>query len=108
MAEGLLGDRRGPAIVDLASFFDSEITPAVVGLMGLGCLVSLGTTRDRGAVSVTITLDGDWDREYFRASEDCVEWLCRATQLLSARNGGPVSQEAVKPQKTTRGARRAV
>lgn len=106
MAEGLLGDKRGPAIVDLLAFFDSDITPAVVGLMGLGCLVSLGTTRDRGAVSVTVTLDGDWDREYFRSSDECIEWLSRAAGILAARNGGPVTQEPDTAQKSTRGTRK--
>ena len=49
----------------------SEVLPAAVvarvyELVDLGALVSLSRSRDGGALAVTVTWDGEWEREWFR------------------------------------------
>lgn len=70
--------------VDLAALFDSEVPTKLRDLAALGALVSLGTTRDGGALSVTVTMDGRWRRGYFRESEEALEWLDAATLAVAA------------------------
>lgn len=85
MAGGLLGEGPSSGPIDVQGILDSELPKQVGRLMEMGVLVSLGTTRDRGAMSITVTQDGDWAREYFRNSMDAYEWLERAIQILSER-----------------------
>lgn len=95
MAGDLFTNGSRPSTVDVRAFFDSRVPDAIAGLVEMGVLVAVGTTRDRGALSITITHDGAFDREYFRNSEDALEYLGRATETLGARIGG------VKPQPQT-------
>lgn len=102
MASGLLGDSSNGHVADIGAFMDSDIPGHIARIVDLGCLVSIGTTRDAGAISLTITHEGDWDREYFRGATDGVEWLEAAYKVLTARglapksNGQPVPQKAVR------------
>ena len=61
--------------VDVSAVFDSKVPELLAELVQLGALVSIGTTSDGGALGVTVTLDGRWRRQYFRESEEAVEWL---------------------------------
>ena len=70
--------------VDVAALFDSDVPSGLAQLVALGALVSLGTTRDGGALGVTVTVDGRWRREYFRDSEDLVTWLAEAIPAVRA------------------------
>lgn len=81
---------------------DSDIPGALAGIVSLGCLVSIGTTRDRGAFSITITHEGDWDREYFRTSTDALEWLEAATRILQGRITPPNGADRPTDQKPVR------
>jgi hypothetical protein len=85
MSDDLLGLDGDGRPLDVQAFMDSGCPQLIATILDLGCLVSLGTTRDGGAVSITITHDGAYSRSYFRASEDAVEWLERATGVLRAR-----------------------
>lgn len=77
--------------VDVLALLDSDAGPAIGELVQLGALVSIGTTRDGGALAITVTVDGRWRREYFREAEELVMWLSEAvpavrvaTEALSA------------------------
>lgn len=74
--------------LDLRAFFDSSIGDRLAGLLAVGVLVSLGLTRDRGALGVTVLDNGKKRREYFRRSEDCADWLQLATAALSGNGSG--------------------
>jgi hypothetical protein len=78
-------DGSHSAVCDVHGIMDSVVPSLLWGLVAAGNLVSIGTTRDRGALSVTITNDGRWRREYFRDSEDLAEWLREATIALVAQ-----------------------
>jgi hypothetical protein len=71
---------------------DSDLPQRMADIIDLGCLVSIGTTRDGGALAITILHDGEWRREYFRTAEEAVSWLQEARGALTAdgltpRNG---------------------
>lgn len=63
---------------DVSALMDSDAPDLFWRIVSAGALVSIGRTSDGGAVSVTVTLDGRWRREYFRESELLVDWLKQA------------------------------
>ena len=91
---GLLGDSGNGSAIDATAFLDSPIADRIGSLMGMGLLVALGTTRDRGAVSISVTHDGEYDREYFRRSDDAVEWLDRIVEAATALGLADASRQA--------------
>lgn len=70
--------------VDVPALLDSDAAGGLAELVNLGALVSLGTTRDGGALGVTVTVDGRWRREYFRDSEELVMWISEALPAVRA------------------------
>jgi hypothetical protein len=77
------GGGRGSA-VDVPSLLDSDGGGALLELVGSGALVGLGLTRDRGALGVTITVDGRWRREYFRDADELQLWMAEAVPAVMA------------------------
>lgn len=61
--------------VDVSAMLDSKAANLVGSICGHGALVGLATTRDGGAVGVTVTVDGAYRREYFRDVDELVAWL---------------------------------
>lgn len=102
MPSGLLGNGTKPSVVDVAAMLDSRITDHVAELVQMGVLVSIGTTRDRGALSLTVTLDGDWDREYFRSGDEACDWLRVAVTTLRSRGLGAIPTELPSVQQPVR------
>jgi hypothetical protein len=71
--------------VDIHAVFDSDaVLEGVCGMLASGALVSLGTTSDRGALGVTVTVDGRWRREYFRDGDELRTWLAEALPAVRA------------------------
>jgi hypothetical protein len=70
--------------VDVPALLDSVGGSAVGDLVALGALVSLGTTRDGGALGITVTVDGKWRREYFRDPEELQVWMAEALPAVKA------------------------
>jgi hypothetical protein len=102
MPSGLLGNGTKPSVIDARAMLDSDIPRQVAELVSMGVLVSIGTTRDRGALSITVTHDGDWDREYFRDSAEAVDWLRLAATTLRSRGIGDPEPDLPATQKPTR------
>jgi hypothetical protein len=100
MASGLLGKGSSSSLVDIRAFMDSDVPQLSAAVLDLGCLLSLGTTRDGGAVSITITHEGEWDREYFRDSVEASDWLRGAAEILRGR--GLVSRADQPPPVSNR------
>lgn len=61
----------------------------VVELVDIGALVSIGAARDKGAVSVTVTCGGEWDREWFRSEEEVCDWLREAVVVVRQHTAEP-------------------
>lgn len=95
---------------DVSGVLDPAVLDAVVRLVGRGALVSIGTTRDLGAVGVTVTYDGSWRREYFRDATELSSWLSGAEDYLDSLGLAPGSPPAAsqrpgrRAQKARRGA----
>lgn len=70
--------------VDVQGVFSTSCLDLLLGICQLGALVSFATTRDGGALGVTITLDGRWRREYFRAADELQTWLEAAYSAVRA------------------------
>lgn len=66
--------RNGTAL-DVPALLDSDAGRLLHEMAGTGALVSLGLTRDGGALGVTVLVDGQYRREYFRECEGLAEWL---------------------------------
>ena len=95
------------SIADVPAFFDSGITKLIAELVEMGVLVSVGTTRDRGAISITVTSDGRWRRDYFRDTQDAADWLGLAITAVSGRGLGSTGTDRPVTQKPTTGRRRS-
>lgn len=77
-------EARGGARVDVPALLDSSGGAALAELVGSGALVSMGLTRDGGALGVTVTVDGRWRREYFRDGEALTDWVAEALPAVRA------------------------
>jgi len=63
---------------DVPKLLDAEATGVLWDMVGMGALVSLGTTSDGGALGITITVDGRWRRTYVRDPEDLATFVSEA------------------------------
>lgn len=54
---------------------DASAVEYVASIVQGGALVSLFRTRDGGAFGVTVTLDGEVEKEYFRDPVELTDWL---------------------------------
>lgn len=63
---------RGPA-VDVGAVLEPGAVEYLVSIIESGALVSLGRTRDGGAMSLTVTVDGNYEREWVRNPEEACE-----------------------------------
>lgn len=88
------GSRGAVAVVSAGDVLTGEVQARVLGLVDVGCLVSLSRSRDGGAVAITVTADGEWEREWFRSAADAVikldEW---AGLLEDTRAGSPATSD---------------
>lgn len=91
--------------IDVPAILDSAIPALLAELVQAGTLVSLSSTRDGGALSVTITMEGEWVREYFRDSESAVEWL--AVVLSAVQEEVATRPASAAPGKRTSPRKRA-
>jgi hypothetical protein len=102
VASGLLGESTNGSVIDVEAFFDSDVGRSLARIVNLGCLVSIGSTRDGGAIAINITHDGDWDKEYFRAAADATDWLDRAYAVLTQRGLTPRNGDRPPAEKARR------
>lgn len=54
----------------------------LVELVEAGALISVGSSRDQGAVKVTVTVAGEYDFEWFRTEDELLEWLKEAVIVV--------------------------
>ena len=79
MAGNWLSKNGAGSEVDVTELIgDTVVAKALAELIQLGPLVSMGTTRDGGTLSVTVTVDGEYRRDYFRNRDELLTWLAEA------------------------------
>lgn len=79
-----LEDGGSGSEVDVVALMDSEVSSLIGRAVAAGALLSVGRTSDGGAVGITVTLDGEWKRGYFRSTEDAIDWLTPGVEWLEA------------------------
>jgi hypothetical protein len=89
--------------VDVHRLLDSDVVHWLGVLVAAGAMVSFSTTRDRGALRVTVWWNDKSKPEYFRESEEAEEWLGRAAAAVLGHEVGPLP-----PPTRSEGAERAV
>ena len=90
--------------VDLEDSLDATFLEHVRDLVGSGALVSVGTTRDGGALSLTITYDGQWRREYLTATDEVHEYLkLAAVTINELASRAPAPTSTVQRRRSRRG-----
>lgn len=74
----LAGNGNGGEVDVVEMIGDTVMGKALGELIQTGALVSIGTTRDGGALGVTVTVDGEWRRDYFRSRDELLAWFGEA------------------------------
>ena len=89
--------------VDVPALLDSAGGAAIGDLVATGALVSLGLTRDGGALGITVTVDGRWRREYFRDADGLQLWMAEA--LPAVRKATEATSASAAPRSRPRRSR---
>lgn len=96
----LAGGGNGHAVDVPELFGDADVVKGLAEIIQLGPLVSFGTTSDGGALGITVTVDGEWRREYVRSLDELKVWLAEALPGVEALTGGP--RPSAEPRKRRR------
>lgn len=90
------GDQKAAANIPV--LLNERVLQYLVELVELGALVSFGTSRDQGALSVHVRLGDVKNREWFRTPEELEDWLSEGVKVCEAHaSKGPSN---VKPMRT--------
>jgi hypothetical protein len=106
MADRRFGDgsRGAGAVVPTGDVIGPANLVHVQALVDMGCLVSLSRSRDGGAVSVTVTFDGEWEREWFRDAESAnlqlEEWRETLAPLARADGHSPAANQGTRRRRS--------
>jgi len=85
-------NRSGPSsVVDVGALLDATAVEYIASIVTGGALVSIGRTRDAGAMSITITVDGEYEREWCRTPEEAADFLRTVDDYVSKRPQAPPS-----------------
>lgn len=87
--------KSSSGLVDLASLLDATTSELLQELVALGALVSFGTSKDGGALSVHVRCGDVKNREWFRSDEELHEWL--RDGCIALGGGGSEGPSNVKP-----------
>lgn len=80
---------KGVQQLPFSEVLSASFLELLVELVEAGALISVGAARDKGALSVTVTLGGEWDREWFRSEEELLDWLREAVVVVSQHTPEP-------------------
>lgn len=100
----LEGGGNGHA-VDVVGMFDTSATKGLLEMVEAGALVSLGTTSDGGALGITVTVDGEWRREYVRNAPELMAYLAEAVPGVTDALAGSRPSADVRKRPRRRSAR---
>jgi len=80
---------KGVQQLPFAEVLDATFLELLVELVELGCLISVGSSRDQGAVKVTVTVNGEYDFDWFRSDEELRDWLREAVVVVRSMTPEP-------------------
>lgn len=103
MAGSWLEGGGNGASVDVVGILDAQAAKGLFEMVEAGALVSLGTTSDGGALGITVTVDGQWRREYVRSHEELLAYLAEAvpaiTDMLAAGRSSAAQRQRPRRQR---------
>lgn len=76
-------------MVDAGALLRPAAGERVASIVQGGALVSIYRTRDGGALGVTVTLDGESEKEYFRDPDELLEWLTAVDEAVTSAPAVP-------------------
>lgn len=85
------------ASVDIAAVLEPGTIEYIASIVAGGALVSIGRTRDSGALSFSVIIDGQAEKEYCRTAEEACEFLREVDAFLSA--APPPPPVSTRPRK---------
>lgn len=85
---------KGVQQLPFPDVLDSTFLELLVELVELGALISVGASRDKGAVKVTVTVGGEWDAEWFRTDDELHDWLKEAVIVVRSLVDSQPSHES--------------
>jgi len=93
---------KGVQQLPFSDVLDSTFLELLVELVEMGALISIGASRDKGAVKVTVTVNGEWDGDWFRTDEELHLWLKEAVVVVRGLDPQPSTESrrrrgALKP-----------
>lgn len=68
--------------VDVQDMCKAQQVKGLLAMVEAGALVSLGTTSDGGALGITVTVNGEWRREYVRNGDELDAYLAEAVPAI--------------------------
>lgn len=86
------------APVDVGAVLEPGTLEYLVSIITSGALVSLGRTRDGGTMSITVTVDGQYEREWVRTPEEACDFLREVDSYLTQAPSPPPSQRRPRKQ----------
>ena len=89
--------------VDAVALLDEQAASVLWDMVGMGALVSLGTTSDGGALGITVTVDGRWRRSYVRTADDLAAFVAEAGPAVRAATDARAASSV--PRQRSRGSR---
>jgi hypothetical protein len=84
------------ARIKVEDLIDATTVELVHELVDAGALVSLGRSRDGGALSVTVTSGGRFRREWCREAEEVADFLRQATAAVQALGPSPATVRSLR------------
>lgn len=95
------GGGPGSAAVCSGEVFDGANVERILALVDMGALVSLSRSRDGGACGCTVTVDGKWERQWFRDAAQAAlqldEWLGLVEDAKAATPPPAQGQRPLRP-----------
>ncbi len=79
-----IGRRRTASKADWGGCESEKIQAVIVGIVDLSGAVTFGTSRDGGAYSVTLLLDGDKETLWFNGDAELTDELQAVIETLDA------------------------
>jgi hypothetical protein len=62
--------------LDVTAFFDSEpLQECLWEVVQAGAMLTISATKNGAAIGLTVTFDGEWDREWFKDTGDALVWF---------------------------------
>lgn len=104
MAGSWLDGGGGGKAVDVVGIVDAKACNGLMQIVEYGALLSMGTTSDGGALGITVTIDGEWRREYVRNADELMAYLAEAVpaveELMGASRPSAVGQKRPRRRAT--------